>query len=117
MTDLRLLGLTFKGLTITEVVTSLRPWKRLGGVIMITMGLLLATSEAVKYAPNPYFWTKMTLLSLDRRSRPGVPADRVQQNRRTGPLPGDSNAEPRQPVPLPGSVDRHVHHGTAHCLL
>jgi hypothetical protein len=64
MTDLRLLGLTFKSLTITEVVTSLRPWKRLGGVIMITCGLLLATSEAVKYAPNPYFWTKMTILAL-----------------------------------------------------
>lgn len=64
MTDLRLLGLTYKGLTITDVVTSLRPWKRLGGVIMITMGLLLATSEAVKYAPNPYFWTKMTVLAL-----------------------------------------------------
>ena len=30
MTNLRLLGLTFKGLTITEVVTSFRPWKRLG---------------------------------------------------------------------------------------
>ncbi len=64
MTDLRLLGLTFKSLTITEVVTTLRPWKRLGGVIMITMGLLLAASEAEKYAPNPYFWTKMTLLGL-----------------------------------------------------
>jgi hypothetical protein len=64
MTDLRLLGLTFKGLTITEVVTTLRPWKRLGGVMMITMGLLLATSEAEKYAPNPYFWTKMTILAL-----------------------------------------------------
>ncbi len=64
MTDLRLLGLTFKSLTITDVVTTLRPWKRLGGVIMITMGLLLGTSEAEKYAPNPYFWTKMTLLTL-----------------------------------------------------
>ena len=41
-----------------------RPWKRLGGVIMITVGLLLGTSEAEKYAPNPYFWTKMTLLTL-----------------------------------------------------
>jgi len=64
MTDLRLLGLTLKNLTITEVVVGLRPWKRLGGVIMITCGLLLATSEAVKYAPNPFFWTKMTLLAL-----------------------------------------------------
>jgi hypothetical protein len=63
MTDLRLLGLSLKNLTITEVVGGLRPWKRLGGVIMITCGLLLATSEAVKYAPNPFFWTKMTILA------------------------------------------------------
>lgn len=64
VTDLRLLGLSFKSLTITDVVTSLRPWKRVGGVIMITCGLLLATSEAEKYAPNPFFWTKMCILAL-----------------------------------------------------
>jgi hypothetical protein len=63
-TDLRLLGMTFKSLTITEVVTSLRPWKRVGGTIMISLGLLLAASEAGKYAPNPYFWTKMITLGL-----------------------------------------------------
>ena len=63
-TDLRLLGLSLKSLTITEVVTSLRPWKRVGGTIMIAMGLLLATSEAEKYAPNPFFWTKMVILGL-----------------------------------------------------
>jgi hypothetical protein len=64
MTDLRLLGLCLKNLTITEVVGGLRPWKRLGGVIMITCGLLLGSSEAVKYAPNPFFWAKMTILAL-----------------------------------------------------
>ena len=63
-TDLRLLGVLLKSWTITEVVQGLRPWKRLGGVIMVTCGLLLATSEAVKYAPNPYFWTKMVTLCL-----------------------------------------------------
>jgi len=63
-TDLRLLGLTFNSLTITDVVTSLRPWKRVGGTIMIAMGLLLAASEAEKYAPNPFFWTKMIILGL-----------------------------------------------------
>ena len=30
MTNLRLLGLTFKSLTITQMVTSFRPWKRAG---------------------------------------------------------------------------------------
>jgi hypothetical protein len=63
-TDLRLLGITFKSLTITDVVASLRPWKRVGGTIMISMGLLLATSEAEKYAPNPFFWSKMIILGL-----------------------------------------------------
>src|SRR5580704_17261872 len=64
MTNLRLLGLTFKSVTITEMVSSFRSWKRVGGVIMIAMGLLLASSEAEKYAPNPYFWTKMIVLGL-----------------------------------------------------
>jgi hypothetical protein len=64
MTNLRLLGLTFKSVTITEMVASFRPWKRVGGVIMIALGLLLAASEAEKYAPNPYFWTKMIVLGL-----------------------------------------------------
>jgi hypothetical protein len=64
MTNLRLLGLTFNGVTITDMVTSLRPWKRLGGTIQIGTGLLLATSEATKYAPNPYFWAKMLILGL-----------------------------------------------------
>jgi hypothetical protein len=64
MTNLRLLGLTFNSVTITEMVTSLRPWKRVGGTIMIGTGLLLATSEAEKYAPNPFFWTKMIILGL-----------------------------------------------------
>ena len=64
VTDLRLLGFTFKSLTITEVVTSFRPWKRIGGTIMIAMGMLLAACEAEKYAPNPFFWTKMIILGL-----------------------------------------------------
>ena len=64
VTDLRLLGLTFRSLTITEVVTSLRPWKRVGGTVMVAMGLLLASCEAEKYALNPFFWTKMVILGL-----------------------------------------------------
>ncbi len=64
MTNLRLLGLTFKSLTITEMVTGFRPWKRAGGTVMIATGMLLAASEAEKYAPNPYFWTKMIVLGL-----------------------------------------------------
>ena len=64
MTDMRLLGLALKGYTVTEVVSALRPWKRVGGTIMILMGLLLGTSEGDKYYPNPFFWWKLTLLAL-----------------------------------------------------
>jgi hypothetical protein len=62
--NLRLLGLNFMGLTINEMVTNLRPWKRVGGTIMLATGLLLAASEAEKYAPNPFFWSKMVVLGL-----------------------------------------------------
>jgi hypothetical protein len=64
MTDLRLLGLAMKDRTVTDVVNQFRVWKRVGFCIMVTMGALLASSEAVKYAPNPYFWAKMSLLML-----------------------------------------------------
>lgn len=64
MTDLRLLGLALKQYTVTEVVAGLRPWKHLGGGIMVLCGLMLGSSEAEKYAPNPIFWTKMSVLGL-----------------------------------------------------
>lgn len=62
MTDMRLLGLALMDYSITDVVSALRPWKRLGGTIMICMGLLLGTSEAEKYSGNPFFWWKMAFL-------------------------------------------------------
>jgi hypothetical protein len=64
MTDLRLLGVAMTDRPVTDVVNQFRAWKRVGFCIMVTMGALLASSEAVKYSPNPYFWTKMTLLVL-----------------------------------------------------
>ena len=64
MTDMRLLGLALTRYTVTEVVDALRPWKRVGGAIMILMGLLLGGSESEKYYHNPYFWAKMILLAL-----------------------------------------------------
>lgn len=64
MTDMRLLGVALKKYTVTEVVDALRVWKRIGFVIMVTMGALLASSEAVKYSQNPFFWAKMCCLAL-----------------------------------------------------
>jgi len=64
MTDLRLLGVGLKDQTVAEVVDGLRLFKRIGFVVMVTCGLLLAGSEALQYYQNPYFWTKMALLVL-----------------------------------------------------
>jgi uncharacterized membrane protein len=64
MTDLRLLGLALRDQSIADVVGGLRNFKRVGFVIMVTCGLLMAGSEAPTYYPNPYFWAKMTLLLL-----------------------------------------------------
>ena len=64
ITDLRLLGAILTDRPIADVVNGLRWWKRLGFVIMASMGIMLAGSKAVDYYPNPYFWTKMSLLAV-----------------------------------------------------
>jgi hypothetical protein len=64
ITDLRLLGWALQNRSIADVVNGLRWWKRLGFTIMASMGILLAGSKAESYYPNPYFWTKLSLLAL-----------------------------------------------------
>jgi hypothetical protein len=64
ITDLRLFGVVLQDRPIADVINGLRWWKRLGFVIMVTMGFLLFGSKAAEYDPNPYFWTKMTFLAL-----------------------------------------------------
>ena len=62
VTDLRLLGLAFTDVPVADMVRGTRPWKRLGFVLIVIIGLLLGTSEMVKYYNNPYFWSKMIFL-------------------------------------------------------
>jgi hypothetical protein len=64
MTDLRLLGVAMTDQSIGEVVGKFRAWKRVGFCIMVTMGALLGSCEAVKYSTNPFFWAKMCFLVL-----------------------------------------------------
>jgi len=64
MTDLRLLGVALQDRPIADVINGLRWWKRLGFCIMVAMGIMLAGSKATDYYPNPYFWTKLSLLAL-----------------------------------------------------
>ena len=64
MSDLRLLGLALTDVPVSEVLLRTRPWKRVGFVIMVTLGMLLAGSKLFNYYDNPYFQVKMTLLAL-----------------------------------------------------
>jgi hypothetical protein len=64
ITDLRLLGAVLTERPIADVVNGLRWWKRLGFVIMFSMGFTLFGSKAAEYYPNPYFWVKMSCLTL-----------------------------------------------------
>lgn len=63
-TNLRLLGVTFKSLPVTKVIEPLRVPKRIGFVIVVTCGLLMASAKAEEYYYNWFFWTKMSLLAL-----------------------------------------------------
>jgi uncharacterized membrane protein len=95
MTDMRLLGLALNKYTVTEVVSALRPWKRVGFCIMIAMGVLLAGSEAEKYYHNPYFWMKMAMLLMVGVHalifRPNV-YNRTQEIDRAPAIPGRAKA-------------------------
>src|SRR5580658_899269 len=64
MTDLRLLGLGMTSVSVTDMVTRLRNWKRIGFVIMIFCGIMLGGAKFGNYYDNPYFQLKMTLLAL-----------------------------------------------------
>lgn len=64
MTDLRLLGFAMTSIPASVVVERTRPWKQLGLVIMLTLGIHLGGAKFADYYDNPYFQLKMTLLLL-----------------------------------------------------
>ena len=64
LTDLRLLGLAMPSMTLSEIVAQTRIWKRIGFVVMVTCGILLAGAKLDKYYDNPYFQLKLLFLLL-----------------------------------------------------
>jgi hypothetical protein len=59
---LRQFGLILKTQTISEVAAALRPWNRWGLAVMLTSGVLLFLSEAMKCYGNTSFRIKMLFL-------------------------------------------------------
>jgi hypothetical protein len=64
MTDLRLLGLAMSNTPVSDVIAQTRIWKRIGFVVMVTCGILLAGAKLDKYYDNPYFQLKLLFLTL-----------------------------------------------------
>ena len=63
-TDLRLLGWAMQRRLVSDIVEQTRPWKRIGFVLVVATGLLLAWAEPQKLYRSPSFWIKMALLIL-----------------------------------------------------
>lgn len=62
--DVRLLGWGLGSLSLSDLISRLRVWKWVGGVVVTITGLLLAWCEPLKLYHSPSFWIKMTLLAL-----------------------------------------------------
>jgi hypothetical protein len=64
MTGLRLLGVAMTNIPASVVVERTRPWKIVGLLIMLTLGIHLGGAKLADYYDNPYFLMKMSLLVL-----------------------------------------------------
>lgn len=60
--DLRLLGVGLEGSTIEKIDRHARPWLILAVTILLSTGVLLFLSEAIKCYYNASFWVKITTL-------------------------------------------------------
>jgi hypothetical protein len=64
MWDLRLLGVTFTAVPVSEMARRILPWIRVGFIIMFVTGLLLFYAIPVRSYQNIFFRVKMILLVL-----------------------------------------------------
>jgi hypothetical protein len=65
LVDMRLLGLGGKGQPVVgELARDVEPWLVGGLVVMLTSGVVLFASEALKLYYSGAFWSKMTFLGL-----------------------------------------------------
>jgi hypothetical protein len=64
MMDLRLVGVAFRKVPVSEFTGRLLPWTRVGFALMVVTGLLLFYSSPLRYYRNLFFRAKVLLLAL-----------------------------------------------------
>jgi hypothetical protein len=64
MWDLRLLGIAFTRVPISDVARRILPWSRAGFVVMVTTGALLFYAIPVRNYQNVFFRAKMVMFAL-----------------------------------------------------
>jgi hypothetical protein len=64
LTDLRLLGVTFRHVPVSELMARLLPWTWTGAVIMVLSGLILFLNTPVRYYTNIFLRVKFVMLFL-----------------------------------------------------
>lgn len=62
--DLRMMGVGLTGQPVAELVKNARRWSVIGLATLLSTGVLLFLSEAVKAFYNTSFWVKMTTLPV-----------------------------------------------------
>src|SRR5215467_13616715 len=62
--DLRLTGLTFRTVPVSEVVRRILPWQLGGFIVMVISGVLLFYAIPVRSYQNIFFRTKLVLLVI-----------------------------------------------------
>ena len=62
--DLRLLGVGLRNQRIVDVILHVRPWLIAAVVVLLSTGLLLYLSEAVKLYYNTSWWVKISTLPV-----------------------------------------------------
>jgi hypothetical protein len=61
--DLRVTGLAFGGLAVTDILKRIGPWSLLGAVVTVVSGMALYSADSTRMAQNPMFQLKVAALA------------------------------------------------------
>ncbi len=64
LTDLRLLGISFKKVPVSDLMARLLPWTWAGAVLMVVSGVVLFLNTPVRYYTNIFLRVKFVMLFL-----------------------------------------------------